>query len=968
MLPMPMPPVGLQLVRDPSSGQLLFLPTATTIGKPYLCGNAYAQTSNRNPRFDFGIAEPYQQAVVWPTYTQPHTSLPSAQHLILPSLTTHQIQPPPLAPLLLGSSDYLTASTTMHHQQTQSTRLVALSSDGKRCKGSPTVPMPIQTTPTLIKIEDCSPVSANASGLPSFGESKGLSTSAHSSDIGSHLGYYPSPHGNLHGSLIQIAPHSTTGSSTMSPTISSPAIAPLSLCSLECRSPQSTTQLFSPTTNSVVTPMACLTPPSEPFSRSDLDSSGVSSIPDVQDATIQTDTPLMSEDDNTNGADDSAYSSNVIINQQQSSLTEELNISVPTSTSHSDQCHITNVSDVSCELSSPCIRTDSRNISGNMMCSTSVSTGTSPTHRAMGRMESLPEATVTSTNMLEDEREQYVDCRRKPSSKASAPLYDPEADNNNRSSQENQEKGPATLTPDLSGLELLSNSIEAFEKKAFVKQEPPEREPSPILHEPMIVETEDNKSDEEEEPVAVVTTPEKAAPVDFVDASQPLGGLNLLCALAEKHFQEEVGGGSRADRKRSSSSDVSEPKRKKHKDKHSSRKAKKRERKEKKRRGSHLPNEGDSRDMVVDEVLEKDLKDTYERVKKSFKACHCRPTDSGCDAKGCCHGATTSVPTAEQIFSAMDSAMRNRLFEVTREVQAQQRKLDAMKSRKSRRHRESTPSSSKSSSSSSKISTSVPTLSPSILSSSSLDCNQNNGNDFNAITKIASDTDSCSSSSSKQKIDTEVIAKKHNSLVGYIFASKKRQNDGNFSTADEASVNSDASATLKRVAAIKQETFEFEDSSSQPDSVSNIFGGITSIAEEMPTSSLFGTASLFAAKEPKRKHCSSPKHHKKNKSNKERKHRRRSAEMRERKRLTDEGCTLTPSHLEHLGDRSIRVLTENGGYFYAGSLREAKDAPGIYAVTLDGERRNQSHIWTREDVLRDWVSECTVSPLQWHIY
>lgn len=34
MLPMPpMPPVGFQLVRDPSTGQILFLPTTTTIGK-----------------------------------------------------------------------------------------------------------------------------------------------------------------------------------------------------------------------------------------------------------------------------------------------------------------------------------------------------------------------------------------------------------------------------------------------------------------------------------------------------------------------------------------------------------------------------------------------------------------------------------------------------------------------------------------------------------------------------------------------------------------------------------------------------------------------------------------------------------------------------------------------------------------------------------------------------------------------
>lgn len=32
MLPMPVPPVGFQLVRDPNTGQFLFLPATTAIG------------------------------------------------------------------------------------------------------------------------------------------------------------------------------------------------------------------------------------------------------------------------------------------------------------------------------------------------------------------------------------------------------------------------------------------------------------------------------------------------------------------------------------------------------------------------------------------------------------------------------------------------------------------------------------------------------------------------------------------------------------------------------------------------------------------------------------------------------------------------------------------------------------------------------------------------------------------------
>ncbi|KAJ8972036.1 hypothetical protein NQ314_000419 [Rhamnusium bicolor] len=112
-LPVPMPPVGFQLVRDPTTGGLLLLPTT-------------------------GI-EPLQQAVVWPSYSQ-HSSV------LLPSLPP--IPPPPLQLLSSASSDYLSSSTTLHqHTQTHSTRLVAVTTDTKR-----KIPMPIPTT-TFIKIE-----------------------------------------------------------------------------------------------------------------------------------------------------------------------------------------------------------------------------------------------------------------------------------------------------------------------------------------------------------------------------------------------------------------------------------------------------------------------------------------------------------------------------------------------------------------------------------------------------------------------------------------------------------------------------------------------------------------------------------------------------------------------------------------------------------------------------------------------
>ncbi|KAL1497393.1 hypothetical protein ABEB36_008371 [Hypothenemus hampei] len=117
MVPLPvptMPPVGFQLIRDPTSGGIFLLPTTTGI-------------------------EPLQQTVVWPSYPQPSP-------VLLPSLSS--MPPPPLQLLSSASSDYLSSSTTLHqHTQTHSTRLVAVTTDAKR-----KIPLPLPAT-TLIKIE-----------------------------------------------------------------------------------------------------------------------------------------------------------------------------------------------------------------------------------------------------------------------------------------------------------------------------------------------------------------------------------------------------------------------------------------------------------------------------------------------------------------------------------------------------------------------------------------------------------------------------------------------------------------------------------------------------------------------------------------------------------------------------------------------------------------------------------------------
>lgn len=62
---------------------------------------------------------------------------------------------------------------------------------------------------------------------------------------------------------------------------------------------------------------------------------------------------------------------------------------------------------------------------------------------------------------------------------------------------------------------------------------------------------------------------------------------------------------------------------------------------------------------------------------------------------------------------------------------------------------------------------------------------------------------------------------------------------------------------------------------------------------------------------------------------------------------------------EHLYKNKIRVLTHMGGLFYAGYLSPLQP-PDVYAVALDGERGNKSHIMSREEVLKDTVSQISL--------
>ncbi|XP_044585672.1 uncharacterized protein LOC123265818 [Cotesia glomerata] len=118
------------------------------------------------------------------------------------------------------------------------------------------------------------------------------------------------------------------------------------------------------------------------------------------------------------------------------------------------------------------------------------------------------------------------------------------------------------------------------------------------------------------------------------------------------------------------------------------------------------------------------------------------------------------------------------------------------------------------------------------------------------------------------------------------------------------------------------------------------------------------------SKKKKRKSTSSSPQRRKSSEEKKEAKRRKSSECKECKECARAAkaekvesiankCKLVSDHLEI---DQLRVLTAMGGLFYAGRL-SAVQAPDIYAITLDGERGNRPHIHSREEILRDAIVE-----------
>ncbi|XP_053671243.1 protein winged eye [Anopheles nili] len=797
MLPLPpIPPVGFQLMRDPSTGQILFLPAAAAIANP----------SNLLDKIYISCIEPFQQAVVWPSYPQSSAALQSS-HLLLPQLPPTQLQPPPLAPLQMVSSDYLTtASTTLHQQHTQthhSTRYLALTSDssGKRSTiasgksqsqtttgssssgpvtscGQPTVPLPMPAPHAFIKLEDCSTAAGIATALAATSSgSSHLTTSlfgalseadkamassttvppplgaghgsgpphlALSSDISPQLLFQsgnlihittphhaPKSHSASHALLdTSAAMNAAVGSAVANPT-PPPSAVPTTVTStallagLNQATNTSSAQIGAP---ELPTAATCLTPPPDTTTalhetqEAGNGETGGETLepPEVQDANIQTDTPIMSEDETTQppgGADPEATTEATLTAACHALATEQ-------PLCHSTLINNSGDSAIEPDMSSSC------GLLSASLASASNCDQVDMELEAAGRPQTEPENLSLLPGVLVGGQ------RRIPKLEVHSPTAAPGAHSQDEKTVVGSIVVPVGVRThqehpvDLSGLELLSHSIEVFQKKSsLIKKEP--ISPQLPIEPPALVPI---SAPCQPHPTVVLPA---SVPEAFLRADEPMGGLNLLCALAEQRFQEEgmykkdspslssgspgssiSGSLSVASGSSSAGSPPGSPpnskvgpqenhlqqdtggvaalpmvgsgagitletiarKRKHHKHskdasgKRSSKRSKhEREQRRAEKRRKQSSDSGPTEAGGADGELDAELKDSLTRVKAKLNRCSCKDGDE--KDHRCCR---TQWPTANELFSVIESDMKERLERITRQCEEKKRELEQM--------------------------------------------------------------------------------------------------------------------------------------------------------------------------------------------------------------------------------------------------------------------------------------------------
>lgn len=535
---------------------------------------------------------------------------------------------------------------------------------------------------------------------------------------------------------------------------------------------------------------------------------------------------------------------------------------------------------------------------------------------AVQHRESVPDTSVTSSSLIIIKKQiESPDMSRNEAR---------DDDGGAEANQVEEQREPV----DLSGLQLLSNSIDVFQKK-IIKQEPQEQLQitSPTIASTTMTPPIREPIEEKHHLELPVQTIPKGIPED-------LGGLNLLCALAEQRLEEDF-----QNQEISPSNDDSEVqvKKRKHKVKSSKKSKHKEEKKAKKRKHSTSEERDDD--------LKGEMAASLKRVKTKFD--------------------NLPVASVDDVCRLIKNDMRQELASISLQLEEKRRELNQIKSTPDANEKDCSSSSSSCEQSkpakSSYLDSStplkfsiIPALSPNFSSSS-------NSESLVEIPKLSSDTDSNSKDDgegstnerSKRKFSipnknigdkqgTEtIVAKKSKSLVGFILASKHKLPSAPSPTMGSwtSSISKTGKASLPFV---KQEDQDsrgiLKESAFKDDRVFSIFGD--------------GNHQKFQASSPLTLPSSSrsqqqpyTKHHSKHKKHKERRR------HRERQRM-DTRCMITS---EHLKQSKTRVLMAQNGLFYAGSLSPVEQNE-IFAISLDGERGNRPNIMPREEILKQAVS------------
>lgn len=657
----------------------------------------------------------------------------------------------------------------------------------------------------------------------------------------------------------------------------------------------------------------------------------------VQDANIQT-SPVMSEDDNTSGNDEmggpTEYeeesqdappptitttnelqpSSYEMLCQSVLNTSTETTEAVPKQEGHEQleipqECH-ESVPDNSCVTSSSII--------------------------IVKKMSETPEDSVPQTTLVESQSDIEQEYKQQQQ----------------QLQQQHQEEQREPV--DLSGLQLLSNSIDVFHKKS-IKQEPMDLHIQHHHHHdqqitsPTIASTTYTPPMQEPPPMleqGIMTM----IPKDQTFRSEDLGGLNLLCALAEQRINEES-----SLRIREIEANVEEEVRKrKHKHSSNPKKSSKKSKHEKEKKIKKRKHESSEE---RDDELNREMADTLKRVKTKYDP--------------------TQFSSVDDVFRLMENDMKEKLATITRQCEEKRRELMQIKPDGTEKECSSSSSSGEqqvlpqtpakklySASTTAPLKFSIiPALSPSFSSSS------NSESLIVDIPKISSDTDMDDADVEKSKRKYIIPIKHHGeklkketkkqkSMVGYILAPKSKLSPAYSSPSTSSGVFSEVkgsswTSSICKSFAVKQEEQDrgniLKESAFKDDKVFSIFGEKPSIFDTKSSQKFQASSPLtLSTNLQQRAQLTSLKHHSKHKK----RSRSKDRSHRKDKKKIDLRCVLT---LEHLKQEKVRVLTAQGGLFYAGNTI-AITAPDIYAITLDGERRNQQHIMSREDLLKDAVS------------